>query len=202
VAETLGAKATKAGFKVGAIVILGKKVDVEVQHGRLREKIKTHVKKGQEGRIVSLTEKGAKVKFTVVAKETEKEIEVDLPLTDIECKSVPEGPTDDPAELGPAMPPGFEFARLPCTEVSVVQWPLSKKDADISQQLHNVKSTTSFLMAMIAGQAPEYGPDDFAVVLRDRQTEVWSMRAFKAGELLLAPETTELKDCLTSCVPS
>ena len=57
-----------------------------------------------------------------------------------------------------------------------------------------MKSTVGFVMSAVSDHSPTFGKNDLAVICRDRQTEVWTMRPFKAGELVLAPQTTELKD--------
>ena len=51
----------------------------------------------------------------------------------------------------------------------------------------------------VASELPEFGPEDITVCHRQHEkcawlTEVWTHRAFAAGELLIAPVTTEIKD--------
>ena len=115
---------------------------------------------------------------------------VDVPFAYID-KSEPKA--NEGEDLGPRMPKGFEFARQPCKEVEVIEWPM-KKGSDHTQALHTVKSSIGFLMGSMARQFPTYGSDDFLVIMRDKQTEVWTKRQFAPGTLVLCPETTEYKD--------
>ena len=39
-----------------------------------------------------------------------------------------------------------------------------------------------------------FGPEDLVLCIRDKKVEVWTNRAFKANELILGPDTTEIKD--------
>jgi hypothetical protein len=179
-----------AGFKVNGDVKLLKRKDVLVQHGRLREKHKCVLRAGDIGKILSVAADGLKVRFTAKVLDKEHQIDLDLPMAAVSLgDSAAEA--SEKKDVGPAMPAGFEFARKPCQKAEICEW---AKPADVSQQICNLKSTVGFIMGVVASLSPKYSADDFCIVLRDRQTEVWAMRAFKACEILLCPETTELKD--------
>ena len=49
-------------------------------------------------------------------------------------------------------------------------------------------------VAMVAQVVPTVGPKDFLVVKREGKTEVWTKRAFKAHEIVLAPVGSQVKD--------
>lgn len=136
---------------------------------------------------------GVMVKFLVTVNDKDHEVIVKLGLNQIEKESSTPGAAGE--DLGPPLPKGFEFARLPCKEVSVVPWPLKKKSNDHSLSLNTLKCTIGFLMGSIAEQLPDYDGSDFAVFLRDAQTEVWTLKPFGQGAIVLAPMCTEFKDC-------
>ena len=43
-------------------------------------------------------------------------------------------------------------------------------------------------------QAPKFTTKDLVLVVRDKVPEVWTLRAFAAGELVLLPLSNEIKD--------
>eukprot|EP00972_Heterocapsa_arctica_P110639 16289817-Heterocapsa_arctica.AAC.1 len=134
------------------------------------------------------------VRFLVTVKNKDHEVIVELALNQVEKDEATDPTTSAPGDLGPPLPKGFEFARQPCKEVSVVPWPLKKPTDDTSLSLNTLKCTIGFLMGSIAEQLPSYGESDFAVFIRDAQTEVWTLKNFAPGTLLLAPMCTEFKD--------
>jgi hypothetical protein len=192
--ENEGAKCQALGFSVGSIVHAAKKIEVEVVHGRHRERHLKQVKKGQEGKVVELGKDTLKVQFTVEVNNKEHVVMKEVPLSAVEKPEAPEQPDQgDPTVLGPPLPPGHEWARMPCKEVSVVQWP-TKPEKDPSQKVHTLKSSIGFIMGAMAENMPSYDGDDFAIIFRDRVTEVWTKKQFAAGTITLSPECTELKD--------
>ena len=193
--------ASSVQFLVGMAVTSKKAYKLTVTHGRLREKHNITIQKGQPGRIQEINDKHVKVKYTATVTTsvtTEHTVIQEVDIKDLVSLEPPPaattGSTDPSADLGPAMQKGYEFARAPCKEVSVIKWPTDTPGGDRTQVIHSVKAAATFVMSAVASKVPEFGKGDLAMILRDKQTEVWTLRKFKAGELLLAPETTELKD--------
>ena len=146
--ETHACKAL--GFSVGSVVRATKKIEVEVVHGRLREKHQKQVNKGQEGKVVELGKDTLKVQFTVQVNNKDHVVTKEVPLSAVEKPEAPEQQDqDDPAVLGPPLPPGHEWARMPCKEVSLVQWP-TQPEKDPSQKVHTLKSSIGFIMGAMA----------------------------------------------------
>ena len=51
-----------------------------------------------------------------------------------------------------------------------------------------------YSLRTVLDKLPTFGPSDLIVIKRANECEVWTNRSFKVGELVLAPETNEIKD--------
>ena len=56
-----------------------------------------------------------------------------------------------------------------------------------------VKAQIKFVVENVCACVNTYGPDDLLIVKRDSTFEVWTLKAFKPGELVFVPETSEIK---------
>ena len=90
------------------------------------------------------------------------------------------------------------------TKVTLVPWThLQQEDSD-AQLLYDTKARIAVLTDLARQQLVAYNEEDFTVVLRqpkpggdkkDPSVEVWTKKAFDPHTLMLAPSTTEIKDC-------
>ncbi len=89
----------------------------------------------------------------------------------------------------------FEFLKNETgDDMSVVEkWEdnLIEKDENIAN--YRLRNLISFTMDSVVKKLPKYTSTDFLVVKRQSQHEVWTLRDFKAGAIMLAPESTEIK---------
>ena len=73
------------------------------------------------------------------------------------------------------------------------EWEGSQLQKDEASDVNRAKNMVSFALDTIIASLPKYSQADLAVVKRDGEIEVWTMRDFKPGALKFAPETCEIK---------
>ena len=67
-------------------------------------------------------------------------------------------------------------------------------DSDTESAIRNMMATVSFVLGQIRAKVPDYTSDDFTIVKREDEFEVWTRRTFKANSIIFVPNTTEIKD--------
>ena len=80
----------------------------------------------------------------------------------------------------------------------VDDWSNLVEDSSPSAMLHWTKAGAQIAMQYVLARVPTLDEEDLGVVHRSnahgaKHVEVWTLRAFKAGEIILAPVTAELK---------
>ena len=97
------------------------------------------------------------------------------------------------------VPEHIKNAHKTDTDVAWVEdWRNLVEDAGPSALLHSLKGMTAVAMRYVHARMPAFTAEDLGVLHRvnalgAKRTEVWTMRAFKTGELMLSPVTPEMK---------
>jgi hypothetical protein len=102
----------------------------------------------------------------------------------------------DPNPKGPEVPKGLQFLKADGGEQMVIfeKWESLQARQDVDTQFRRVQYNVGFNVNQLADMLPNFSSEDLIICKRDDAVEVWTRRDFAKGELVLAPETHEIKD--------
>ena len=201
------AEAPRPSFKVHDVVTFTRRMSLPMALPDNKD-FRKDVREGADAEIASLADDAHKSKTEVIVqvmhKGTFHSIRAWVPSANLTLavddpkKSDAPGTDADPG-LGPAIVNGDPFGK----EVeSLEDWDDLIDSASPAANMFAMKAQTSFVMKLVHDLVPALVPDkDVQVIHRAnavgaKRSEVWTLRDFAPGELIIAPWTHEVKDRL------
>jgi hypothetical protein len=182
------------GFIVGAEVVLARRITCEFGPKKFRK----DVNKGTQGTIKGISGTKPVVRFTAQVGKHEFSTDVALSAVALQLKSdAVKEHRDAEAKAKPTALAKFPFLEKEgdIAPIEVISdWENLQCSKDDKVSLWGVQGTVAFALRNLqqCGEAP-LTDKDILIVRRGQTVEVWTLRAFKAGALLMTPETTEIK---------
>ena len=181
----------KAGFRIGEKVVVIRRFTVKYgKNDNERRDInvgtETFVKAfiGTEFMVCEFEVETSKTKSTKV--EWKVNIDKLQIASAYEAEQALEGETTAKA--------AYHFLKDDATNVDVVEgWEGNLLRNDSKAEVAIAKNAIQFALDCIASQLPEYTSKELALVKRKNEVELWTLKDFKAGEIMFAPESTEMK---------
>ena len=94
--------------------------------------------------------------------------------------------------------PDLPYLKLdqPGQKLVVLEWAEKQttSPADKSGKMRRLRNVVSFALSTVVDLCPAYTKQDITIARRDSTVEVYANRNFAKGELMLAPDATELRD--------
>ena len=191
----------KAGFVVGAEVVLLRRITTEFGPKKLRKDLG----KGTPCIIKGVADGKPVVRFTVQVGKFEHSADVAVQPLNLQLKAEHDAASAAVASHGPL--PVHTSAKAIATYpflavgdgagdegVEVVGgWTEQLASNDEKYQMWALLGTVGFMLRNLAESADEIGEKDILVVRRKGVTELWTLRDFKAGSILCVPDTTDIK---------
>jgi hypothetical protein len=189
--KSIAAAHAEQGITIGTIMVLEKRITVDFEKGKDRRK---DIAKGTEVSVKGFVDDD-KIVIEFEAEFGKKMLKTDValkmsnlvfPETAAEVSKT--GQTKTLSEYPFLAKEGCKY------EVLVMpKWcdHMMSKDSDAKSD--TAKGMIKFVMDNIWHCTDDYGRDDFIIAKRGSEFELWTKRAFKPGEIVFMPETTEIK---------
>jgi len=141
--------------------------------------------------VIELEKDGVSIQASVKVENLEL-----LTETDGQDKGESQGAEGKGDKQKPKAPQNMKFLEAGGGEsITVVKgWAKKEHTSDPSCEVNHLIHKIGFQMVAIMDALPASDEQDLIIVKRDNVYEVWTNKAVEAGQLVLVPDTTEIKD--------
>ena len=186
------------GFMIGSKVELVRKITVEFGPDKFRK----DVMKGTTSFIKGFADDRPVVSFKSFVGKTEYESDVRIKTANLKLYTPPSdaeaGGKKTGSAAGSKASTAHDFLLTEgenASKIDVVEgWEARQCSADDKYMTQAVALSVACALSQVAQCAPKFTSKDLLVVKRGAAFEVWTQRAFKANELILVPETLDVRD--------
>jgi hypothetical protein len=189
------------GFTIGADVAFKRRFTAEFTNTSDGKTQRKDIQKSDKGTIAGM----AKGTLVVIVTKGVMEARVAVKAANLVVVTESEKKNGDAAAAAAAggpipkeleVPKGFQFLKAGGGEQMVVfeKWESLQARQDVDNQFRRVQNNVGFNVGQLADMLTNFTSEDLAICKRDGVVEVWTRRDFSRAELILAPETNEIKD--------
>ena len=199
--DTVSSKYIKLGFVVGGKASLTKRITVDYD-AKNKGKFRKDVAEGTELVVKGFSDKGVVVAcsadFSGKPKTVDWSVKVDI-LTPVGKNTVAAQAAKTAADQKDSVLKQYKFLatadeKKKNLDICIVNdWEKALMSEDSRVSAEYGKANVLFAINQLASQYPPPNKKDILIVKRGDKHEVWSMRDFNPGQLVLVPESVEIK---------
>ena len=179
----------KDGFRIGVYVTLIRRITVKIGNER------KDVPAGSRAVIKGFADDGIVCTFEIAQGSSGRAKAVDwkcVPSNLQVAVGAVGGEAADPAQEKPGVDSKFAFLGEGVHEI-YQDWETHLLSNEDASDIARAKTLVGFTLDNLVKALPTFTSKDFAIVKRDAELEVWTLRDFKAGTIIFAPEAFEVK---------